>query len=109
MCFFTRVWNLTVVAERDGSVYLRRRRNSPHPRTAPARARTCCISLAAADRDAVDRLHARVGAGAQLVDAPAAVNEPGGGYALRCRSEGRIARVIADDAPCGCHISPTGR
>jgi len=100
--FFTRVWNLAVVAERNGSVYLRgagaiHHILALHPRE---HAQLLCVNLAAADRDAIDRLHARArNAGARLVDAPAAVNEPGGGYGFAFSDlEGRVLRVIADDA-----------
>ena len=100
--FYTEVWRLAVAAERDGSVYLRGSGSyhhilALHPRAEPA---LLCINLAAADRAAVDRLHARVSAaGAAQVDAPAAAREPGGGYAFAFLDpEGRAVRVIAEDA-----------
>jgi len=100
--FFTGVWNLAVVAERNGSVYLRgagaiHHILALHPRE---HAQLLCINLAAADRGAVDRLHARVkNTGARQVDAPATVNEPGGGYGFAFSDpEGRVLRVIAEDA-----------
>jgi len=100
--FYTDVWRLAVAAERDGSVYLRgsgayHHILALHPRAEPA---LLCINLAAADRAAVDRLHARVSAaGAPQVDAPAAVREPGGVYAFAFLDpEGRAVRVIAEDA-----------
>lgn len=100
--FFTGVWNLAVVAERSGSVYLRGAGATHHILALHPRehAQLLCINLAAADRDAVDGLHARVtNAGARQVDSPAMVNEPGGGYGFAFSDpEGRVLRVIADDA-----------
>jgi catechol 2,3-dioxygenase len=100
--FYTGVWRLNVVAERDGSVYLRGSGAychilALHPRNEPA---LLCINLAAADRKAVDRLHARVtAAGAPQVDPPARITEPGGGYGFAFMDpEGRVVRVIAEDA-----------
>jgi catechol 2,3-dioxygenase len=99
--FYTETWRLSVVAERDGSVYLRgsgayHHILALHPRAEPA---LLCINLAAADRAAVDRLHARVtAAGAPQIDAPAAIAQPGGGYGFAFLDpEGRAVRVIAED------------
>ena len=81
--FFTDVWRLTPVAERNGAVYLRgsgayHHILSLHPRAQPE---LLCIDLAAASREDVDRLHARAqAAGAAPIDAPGAIAEPGGGY-----------------------------
>jgi catechol 2,3-dioxygenase len=100
--FYTGVWNLAVAAERNGSVYLRGSGSyhhilALHPRAQP---RLLCVNLAAADRAAVDALHARVkAAGAPQLDAPAPLAEPGGGYGFAFADpEGRVARVIAADA-----------
>ena len=100
--FYTDVWRLTVVAERNGSVYLRGSGAychilALHPRSDPE---MLCINLAAADRPAVDRLHARVAAaGALRIEAPSSLDEPGGGYAFSFMDpEGRSVRVIAGDA-----------
>jgi catechol 2,3-dioxygenase-like lactoylglutathione lyase family enzyme len=100
--FYTDVWRLAVVAERNGSVYLRGSGAychilALHPRGEPA---LLCINLAAADRNAVDRLHARVtAAGAPQAAAPAPIAEPGGGYGFAFMDpEGRSVRVIAEDA-----------
>lgn len=99
--FYTDIWRLSVVAERNGSVYLRgsgayHHVLALHPRAVPA---LLCINLAAADRAAVDRLHARVSAaGVPQVEAPAAVREPGGGYGFAFQDpQGRAVRVIAED------------
>jgi catechol-2,3-dioxygenase len=100
--FYIDVWRLAVVAERGGSVYLRGSGAychilALHPRSEPA---LMCVNLAAADRDAVDRLHARVAAAGALQVGPAApVAEPGGGYGFAFLDpEGRSVRVIAEDA-----------
>jgi catechol 2,3-dioxygenase-like lactoylglutathione lyase family enzyme/predicted enzyme related to lactoylglutathione lyase len=100
--FYTEVWRLTLAAERNGSVYLRGSGAychvlALHPRSEPA---LLCLNLAAADRAAVDRLHARVAAaGAPEVSPPAPITEPGGGYGFAFTDpEGRSVRVIAQDA-----------
>src|SRR5690242_2605970 len=99
--FFTEIWRLEPVAERDGSVYLRGSGGyhhvlALHPRPAPA---LLCVNLAAADRAAVDAVHHRVKrSGASSIQAPAPVSEPGGGYAFSFADpEGRVVRVIADE------------
>jgi catechol 2,3-dioxygenase-like lactoylglutathione lyase family enzyme len=99
--FFTDVWRLKPVAERNGSVYLRGSSGyhhilALHPRPRPE---LLCINLAAADRATVDALHARVSqAGVAAIEPPAAVGEPGGGYAFSFADpEGRVLRVIAGD------------
>jgi catechol 2,3-dioxygenase len=100
--FYTDIWRLSVVAERSGSVYLRgsgayHHILALHPRAKPA---LLCINLAAADRAAVERLHARVtAASAAQIDSPAEIAEPGGGYGFAFLDpEGRAVRVIAEDA-----------
>jgi catechol 2,3-dioxygenase len=99
--FYEDVWRLSPVAERKGSVYLRgsgayHHILALHPRSRPELLR---INLAAADRAAVDAVHAAVQrAGAASVEAPAPVAEPGGGYAFSFADpEGRLVRVIAGD------------
>lgn len=97
--FYTDVWRLVPVAERAGSVYLRgagpqHHILALHPRGAAA---LLCINLAAPDRAAVDRLHARAkGAGPREIEAPSAITEPGGGYGFSLVDpEGRVLRIIA--------------
>jgi catechol 2,3-dioxygenase len=99
--FYTDVWRLSVVAEHNGSAYLRgagawHHILALHPRDQP---QLLSINLAAADRGAVDALHARVAnAGAPQVDAPAPVAEPGGGYGFAFMDpQGFVVRVVADD------------
>ena len=100
--FFADVWRLSKVGERNGAVYLRGSSDyhhilSLHPRAQPE---LLCINLTAADKDAVDRLHASArAAGAAQIDAPAQIAEPGGGYGFSFMDpEGRVVRVIAGDA-----------
>ena len=100
--FFADVWKLAVVAERNGSVYLRGAGEDHHILALHPRnhGQLLCINLTAPDRDTVDRLHARVGsAGSRRISAPAAIDEPGGGYGFGFSDpEGRVLRVIAEDA-----------
>src|SRR5262245_61136865 len=97
--FYTEVWRLSPVAERDGSVYLRgsgayHHVLSLHRRPRPELLR---INLAAADRSAVDAVHANVArTGAKALVPPAESAEPGGGYAFSFADpEGRVVRVVA--------------
>jgi catechol 2,3-dioxygenase len=97
--FYTDVWRLSPVAERNGAVYLRgsgayHHILALHPR---ARAELLRINLAAADRAAVDAVHANVArTGAAAIVPPAESAEPGGGYAFSFADpEGRVVRVIA--------------
>ena len=98
--FYTEVWRLAAVAERGGSVYLRgsgahHHILALHPRPQPALLR---LDLAAADRAAVDALHQRVVRMGVAATLPAAVDEPGGGYAFSFADpEGRMLRVIAGE------------
>ena len=99
--FYTDIWRLTPVAERNGAVYLRGSGGyhhilALHPRP---RAQLLCITLAATDRAAVDALHPRVrAAGAQSVEAPSMIGDPAGGYGFAFLDpEGRAIRVVAGD------------
>jgi catechol 2,3-dioxygenase-like lactoylglutathione lyase family enzyme len=99
--FYTEVWRLPRVAERNGSVYLRgagahHHILALHPR---AKAELLCLNLAAPDRSAVDRLHARASsAGPREIQAPAEIAEPGGGYGFSLVDpEGRVLRIIAGE------------
>lgn len=101
--FYTDCWRLSVAAERGGALYLRGSGPYHHILSLHQHARPAllCLNLAAADRAAVDVLHARVkAAGAPQLDAaPAPLDEPGGGYGFAFADpEGRVARVIAADA-----------
>ena len=100
--FFTDVWRLTITAERNGSVYLRGSGAychilALHPRSESA---ILCLNFTAANRDAVERLHARVtAAGTPQAGKPGEIGEPGGGYGFTFLDpEGRSVRLIAGDA-----------
>ena len=100
--FYTDVWRLSDVAERNGSVYLRgsgayHHILALHPRNEP---KLLCINIAARNRADVDALYARTKeAGAAQIDPPADIREPGGGYGFTFMDpEGRVARVIAEDS-----------
>ena len=99
--FYADVWRLAPAAAQGGAAWLRG--SGPahhllglHPRARPA---LLSLDLAAADRATVEALYERArGAGADARP-PAALAEPGGGYAFAMRDpEGRALRVVADDA-----------
>jgi catechol 2,3-dioxygenase-like lactoylglutathione lyase family enzyme len=99
--FYAEAWRLEPVAEHNGSVYLRGSGEhhhivALHPRE---RAELLRLNLAAASRADVDALHQRVRrAGGEALEAPAEVEEPGGGYAFAFRDpEGRVVRVLAGE------------
>lgn len=102
--FFTGVWGLAPVAG-DGSgesVYLRGTGPFHHILALHTRpqAEVLRINLLAADRAAVDALHDRAAA-AGVADrtAPAALDQPGGGYGFAFRDgEGRNIAVVSDIA-----------
>ena len=100
--FYTDTWRLSVAAERDGSVYLCGSGAYCHVLALHLRSKPqlLCLNLAAADRAAVDRLHASVlAAGAPRAETPAPIAEPGGGYGFAFTDpDGRQLRVIAEDA-----------
>ena len=100
--FYTEVWGLATVAEHRGAVYLRGTGAYHHILALHPRPTTelIGITLAARSRADVDALHAAVTAtGAGSATSPAPVSEPGGGYAFAFKDpEGRIFRIIADDA-----------
>ncbi len=99
--FYTDVWALERVDGDGGSVYLRGTGASHHilalhPRP---RAELLSVNLAAADKSAVDGLHAKAkGFGVTDLDAPESLKEPGGGYGFSFKDgEGRVLRIIAGD------------
>lgn len=94
--FYEDVWGLETVARADGAVYLRGTGPEHHllvlreGPTAGARR----LNFGVAERATVDALHAALGGSA--TSAPAALEEPGGGYGFRFADpEGREFRVIA--------------
>ena len=99
--FYTTIWGLERVAERDGSVWLRGTGPNHHVLALHPRpkAELLRIDLSAAGRSDVDALYRRVVAqGAGRAGKPAQTDEPGGGYGFSLKDpEGRIWRVIAED------------
>jgi catechol 2,3-dioxygenase-like lactoylglutathione lyase family enzyme len=100
--FFTRVWNLSVVARQGDAVYLRgtgadHHLLSLHPSD---KAEVRMVTLRAADPRALDRLLETVPAnGGELLSRRAPVTEPGGGEAIVVRDpQGRILRIVSGDA-----------
>lgn len=102
--FFTQVWNLQIVAEEGGIVYLRAAdpdfaaltlRASGSDQSALLR-----VVLQAQDRAAVDKVYERVCAEGRATDgAPRTLATPGGGYGFGCKDpEGRNFAVISDTA-----------
>jgi len=100
--FYTEVWGLTPVASRQGTAYLRGTGAAHYLVSLHSRqqAELLGITLNARGRADVDALHAAVKRAARgAVEAPAPVAEPGGGYGFAFKDpEGRILRVIAEDA-----------
>lgn len=100
--FYRDVWGLPVVHQSDVSCHLRA--TGPrhhalvlHKRPKPGLVR---VNFGAADRATVEALHRQVSAkGGAPLGAPAALDEPGGGYGFAFRDlEGRELRVIAEVA-----------
>jgi catechol 2,3-dioxygenase len=99
MEFYIERWGLTEVARTADAVYLRGTGTEHHIvvlREGPVSG-IRSMNFGAADRAAIDALHAELGANA--VGPPAELREPGGGYGFTFRDpEGRQTRVIADIA-----------
>ncbi|HEY1311812.1 MAG TPA: VOC family protein [Pseudolabrys sp.] len=100
--FFTEVWNLTVIGEIAGVHYLRGTGAFHHIATLrrtdkPLMAR---MVLDAADRAAVDALHAQVAAhGLASIDPPAKLKQPHGAYGFGFQDpEGRNIAIVCDVA-----------
>ena len=99
--FYTGLWGLAQVAEREGTVYLRGTGEfhhliALHPRPA---AEVVGITFTAGSKDDVDALHSAVkAAGVAALTAPAPIAEPGGGYGFAFKDpEGRNLRVVSGD------------
>jgi catechol-2,3-dioxygenase len=100
--FYGNLWRLVLVDESAGRVYLRGagRRHHVLCLTASSRAQVMSMTLAAADKRAVDATYERVRALADAAAAPpSTISGPGGGYGFAFRDlDGRTVRVIAEDA-----------
>ena len=96
--FFTEVLNLTAVGEAAGVHHLRGTGPFHHILTIRRRAQPALIRVVfdAADRDAVDALHAQVVAhGLKAVDPPGRLRPPHGVYGFGCKDpEGRNIAIV---------------
>ena len=100
--FYTGTWLLTVAARTATTVYLRGTGAAHHllSLTQSAQPELLAVTLGSAARKDVDALAQSVPAhGGTILRAPAAINEPGGGYGITFRDpQGRIIRALCDDA-----------
>ncbi len=96
--FFTEVWNLTAVGENVGVQYLRGTGAFHHIVTLHRLAKPAMIRMVfdAADRAAVDALHAQVAAhGLKTIDPPAKLKQPHGAYGFGFKDpEGRNIAIV---------------
>jgi catechol 2,3-dioxygenase-like lactoylglutathione lyase family enzyme len=103
--FYSNVWHLAAVAERDKAVYLRGTGAYHHILALHARPDAALLSIdfAAPDDEAVTALHGGLArAGLAELAPPAPLSEPGGGFGFTCRDpDGRLLRIIAGDARHG--------
>lgn len=101
--FYTEVWHLDVVARTDTALYLRASGADHHVlalHQADGPARICHVTLRARSRAALDAVaEAAPTAGGRVVQAPAALAEPGGGVAVMVAdADGRRFQLVCDDA-----------
>jgi hypothetical protein len=96
--FFTDAWNLSLVAEAAGVHYLRGTGAFHHILSIREAPQTALIRMVfdAADRQAVDAIHAQVVAhGLNTIDAPRALKQPHGDYGFGYKDpEGRNVAVV---------------
>src|SRR5665213_1111159 len=98
--FYSKIWNLTEVERKDGSIWFRG--TGPyhhilaiHQARGPAALRG--MTFDAANRDIVDALHQRVMASGCSADAPHEIDAPGGGYGFGFADvEGRNLAIVCD-------------
>ena len=101
LAFFTQVWRLESVTERDGVHYLRGTSPYHHILSLRAFGRPCLLRVVfgTQNRDSVDALHARTADAGLTVTPPGEVDWPGGGYGFGLRDpEGRNYAVVCDVA-----------
>jgi len=100
--FLTEVWNLTHLGEISGVHYLRGTGAFHHILTIRRMAQPALIRIVldAADRAAIDALHAQVVAhGLKAIDPPGKLRQPHGDYGFGCKDpEGRNIAIV-----CGVH------
>jgi catechol 2,3-dioxygenase-like lactoylglutathione lyase family enzyme len=99
--FYTEVWGLALLAEREGVAYLRGTHTHHHILSLRSRPQVeaLCITFTARSRVDLDALHAAVtAAGAGAVTAPARLAEPESGWGFAFKDpEGRFLRIVADE------------
>lgn len=101
--FYLKNWGLSEVSRSGGRAYLRATGDEHHIVTLHERPKAglVAVNMAAADRAAVDALHAKAkGMGVEIVGAPEALSaEGGGGYGFDMRTpEGHTIRISSDVA-----------
>ncbi len=100
--FYNELWGLETVATGDGVCYLRATGPMHHVLVLHQRPKSelVCINFEAPGRAAVDALCAKVkDAGQTVVEEPAALSQPGGGYGFVFQeAEGRFMRIASDIA-----------
>jgi catechol 2,3-dioxygenase-like lactoylglutathione lyase family enzyme len=98
--FYRDVWGLEPVGRQSGAIYLRGTGPEHHLLSLHDRRDRCLvrIDLGASSPEAVDEIYANCQAkGVRLLNAPAAIAEPGGGYGFDLVDlEGRLLRVVAE-------------
>jgi catechol-2,3-dioxygenase len=100
--FYEAVWGLHKVGEQNGAVYLRGTGDEHHILAIypSERSTVRSISLGLPDRDSVDEAHRELSTrrGVTVVDPPATIDEPGGGYGFRLADvDGRLIELSAAD------------
>ena len=100
--FYSEIWGLTPVLEKDGVTYLRGTGSFHHllALVEQPQPRLMGLDLLASDHAAIAALHATIAASpAAGLTAPAAITAPGGGYGFSFSDpEGRNLRVLTEDA-----------
>jgi len=100
--FYTRVWHLDVVDRTSDSIYLRGTGADHHLVSFHRGERTAIrdVTFRARTVEALDAIvRGAQAAGGDIVQAPSAVSEPGGGVAVTIRDpDGRVLRVVHGDA-----------
>jgi len=100
--FFTRTWQLQVVARTDSALYFRGAGSDHHLLAlhhAPGAAQILHITLRARSLDALALAAQRTAAvGGHVLSPTAPLNEPGGGHAVTLADpDGRVFRLVYDD------------
>jgi catechol 2,3-dioxygenase len=99
--FYTDLWLLTVAARTASAVYLRGTGAAHHllSITRSEQPEVLSVTFNSASRKDVDALAGSVPAhGGRILRAPAAIDEPGGGYGITFGDpQGRVLRAVCDD------------